>query len=76
MIDVRLFANLTAGTDRDRTEFQVIARPGLTVRDVVEQEGMMLADIEMILLNGRRVSLDTSLVDGDRLGLFPAVGGG
>jgi molybdopterin converting factor small subunit len=76
MIDVRLFANLTAGTDHDRTEFQVIARPGLTVRGVAEQEEIRLADIQMILVNGKRASTDTPLADGDRLGLFPAVGGG
>jgi molybdopterin converting factor small subunit len=76
MIDVRLFANLRAGADHDRTEFQVIARPGLTVRGVAQQEEIRLADIQMILVNGRRASIDTPLVDGDRLGLFPAVGGG
>ena len=76
MIDVRLFANLTAGADHDRTEFQVIARPGLTVRGVARQEEIRLAEIQMILVNGRRATIDTPLVDGDRLGLFPAVGGG
>ena len=76
MIDVRLFANLTAGAGHDRTEFQVIASPGLTVRGLAEQEAIGLADIQMILVNGRRASIDTPLVDGDRLGLFPAVGGG
>ena len=76
MIDVQLFANLTSSVYPRRTQFEVDPRPGLTVREVAGQEGIAAADIQIILVNGRRADLDTVLTNGDRLGLFPAVGGG
>lgn len=76
MIDVQLFANLTSSVDPRRTQFEVDPRPGLTVGEVAGQEGIAAADIQIILVNGRRADLDTVLTSGDRLGLFPAVGGG
>ena len=76
MIDVRLFASLTFSANGRRAEFQVDARPGLTVQDVADQQGIAPGEVQMILVNGRRARLDTPLADGDRLGLFPAVGGG
>jgi molybdopterin converting factor small subunit len=57
-------------------EFQVEARPGLTVRDVVVEAGVRPEDVYIIMLNSVRVDLDAPLTDGDRLGLFPAVSGG
>lgn len=61
---------------RRSAEFQVEARPGLTVRDVVAEAGVRTEDVYIIILNGVRVDLDAPLTDGDRLGLFPAVSGG
>jgi molybdopterin converting factor small subunit len=34
------------------------------------------AEIKIVMLNGRRVTLDDLIQDGDRVGFFPAVGGG
>ena len=56
--------------------FQVAARPGLTVRDVVVEAGVRPEDVYIVMLNSVRVDLDAPLADGDRLGLFPAVSGG
>ncbi len=33
-------------------------------------------EVHLIFVNSARAGLDTELKDGDRLGLFPAVGGG
>jgi molybdopterin converting factor small subunit len=35
-----------------------------------------LSEIKIVVLNGRRVSLEAIVKDGDRLAFFPAVGGG
>ena len=76
MIDVRLFATLPMHSSSGRKEFQVEPEAGLTVRDVVRREGLREAEIHIIMLNGVHGTLDSPLADGDRLGLFPPVGGG
>lgn len=76
MIDVRLYANLTRTAGEGATEFQVEARPGLTVKDVVDEGGIRAQDVRIVLVNGRGAGLDSPLGDGDRLGLFPAISGG
>lgn len=65
-----------APTSPRSAEFQVAARSGLTVRDVVAEAGVRPEDVYTIMLNSVRVDLDAPLTDGDRLGLFPAVSGG
>ena len=81
MIDVHLYAHLqaaaaTSAAERGRAEFQVEARPGLTVRDVVTGAGIPPEAVFIVIVNSDRADLDTELADGDRLGLFPAVSGG
>ncbi len=76
MIDVRLYANLTRTADKAATEFQVEARPGLTVKDVVDEGDIPAQDVRIVLVNGRTAELDSPLSDGDRVGLFPAISGG
>jgi molybdopterin converting factor small subunit len=76
MIDVRLYANLTRTADKAATEFQVDARQGLTVKDVVDEGGIRVDDVRIVLVNGRTAELDSPLSDGDRVGLFPAISGG
>lgn len=50
--------------------------PDRTVGDVVEDLGLPLSGIKIIMVNGKHAGLDHTLADGDRLALFPAVGGG
>lgn len=47
-----------------------------TVRDLAESLGLPLGEIAIIMVNGMHADLDTALADGDRVALFPAVGGG
>ena len=47
-----------------------------TVRGLAEQLGLPLPQIKIVMLNGRRAGLDEELAEGDRLALFPAIGGG
>jgi molybdopterin converting factor small subunit len=76
VIDVRLYAHLVSASSQGSTEFQVEARPGLTVRDVVAGAGIPSEAVYIVMVNSDRADLDTPLADGDRLGLFPAVSGG
>ncbi|MFH0916328.1 MAG: MoaD/ThiS family protein [bacterium] len=76
MIDVRLYADLTRESGKGAAEFQVEARPGLTVKDVVNEGGIRAQEVYIVMVNGRGAGLDSALGDGDRLGLFPAIAGG
>lgn len=76
MIDVRLFAVLPMRSATGRKQFQVEARPGLSVREVVRGEGLREEDVFLIMINGLQAQLDSTLQDGDVLSLFPPVGGG
>lgn len=76
MIEVRLFATLPMRSSTGRKTFEMEPREGLTVGDVVEAEGLRKSDVHIILVNGSHARFDTVLGDGDRLSLFPPVGGG
>ncbi len=53
---------------------------GGTVNDVLQTLGLSVGDghhdVRLMMLNGLHAKPETQLKDGDRLGLFPAVGGG
>lgn len=52
-----------------------IAAP-TTAGDLAKTIGLPLAEIKIIMRNGRHASLDDTVQDGDRVSYFPAVGGG
>ena len=76
MIEVRLFATLAPRQADGSKHFEVEARPGLTARLIAEEAGLDPVDVYLVMVNGIHRSLDWRLADGDRLGLFPPVGGG
>ena len=49
---------------------------GLKASELAEKLGLPLQDIKIIMLNGKRVEPEAQVADGDRVGFFPAVGGG
>ncbi len=54
----------------------VQVEPGTTVAQVVERLGLPMGEITIIMVNGIRREPDFPLQGDERLGLFPAVGGG
>ncbi|UFS69203.1 MoaD/ThiS family protein [Geomonas sp. RF6] len=72
-ITVKLFASF-----RDN-RFKVADREypcGTTGRSVMEEVGITEEEMGIVLVNGRHVSLDDALQEGDTLSMFPLVGGG
>jgi len=47
-----------------------------TVRDICLHLGIPSEKIKLAMVNGRSVSRDHAIRDGDRVALFPPVGGG
>ena len=48
---------------------------GHTVEDLVQRAGIDSEAVKIAFVNSRIVDLDTTLSEGDRVGLAPAVGG-
>ncbi len=51
-------------------------RPGESVAGLLQRLGIDPGQVKVIMVNGRAATLESELSDGDRVGLFPAVGGG
>ena len=47
-----------------------------TALELVRRLDIPLEEIKLVFVNGAAASLDTVLADGDRVGIFPPVGGG
>lgn len=52
------------------------AKDGAVAGDVIAALGMAPGDVKIIFVNGAHAQPDHELAEGDRVGLFPAVGGG
>lgn len=47
-----------------------------TIRDIIEQMNIDEKSVKLIFLNGIHADVRNRLKDGDRIGIFPPVGGG
>ncbi|MDF1616597.1 MoaD/ThiS family protein [Petrocella sp. FN5] len=70
---VRLFATLRK--DRGR-EVMVELQEEQTARAIINQLQIDEKDVAILMINGRDGLLDTKLVEGDIVSIFPPVGGG
>jgi len=73
-IDLKLFATLQKFAPHASGAHMVEA--GTSVRNLVRELGIPETKARLIFINSFKVTLDTVLKDGDRLGIFPPVGGG
>jgi molybdopterin converting factor small subunit len=75
-VNVRCFSSL-ASDDRCgyREETTYSVNEGDTVEDLVHRAGVAKEKVKVAFVNSRAVDFGTVLVDGDRVGLTPAVGG-
>jgi molybdopterin converting factor small subunit len=72
-LTVKLFASLREG----RFEIQHMDAPdGSTVRSLAVAIGIPRDEILVVFLNNRHAELEAALSEGDRLSIFPLVGGG
>jgi molybdopterin converting factor small subunit len=73
-IAVKLFASLQGFTPADAEQFPIA--DGATVADLLDNLAVPPEDVKLIFINGVKQDLDVPLRAGDRVGVFPAVGGG
>jgi molybdopterin converting factor small subunit len=53
-----------------------LIEPGLTVRDLALCLGVPLESAKLIFINGQKCDLSAVLSGGERVAIFPPVGGG
>ena len=73
-IQLRLFATLMKFSPENKDRYAV--NPGTTVRELVEQLGIPFKEAKLVFIDGKRVKPETTLQGGERVGIFPPVGGG
>ncbi len=73
-IDLKLFASLTDHMPDGAARFPITA--GMTIGQLIDQLSISVSDARLIFVNGRRAQSDTRLHGGERVGIFPPVGGG
>ena len=73
-IQIKLFATLRDKLPDNADRFPVA--DGTTVADLTDMLAIDPKDAKLIFINGRKGMLDSALSEGDRVGLFPPVGGG
>lgn len=77
-IEVRLFAYLRELLPSEsRGVKKIEVKNCLTIDDLMDEVGILEKEIMIVMINGiRRLNYNESLKDGDRVAIFPPVGGG
>ena len=77
-VEVRLYAGLHAESIRSSGDvFSVLLAEGATLSDLLAHLGVSTGLVHLAIVNGRILhDHATHLADGDRVALFPPVGGG
>jgi len=73
-IDLRLFATLQKLTPPEPQAYPI--EPGISVRELLGQLNVPVEKAKLIFVNALKKDLDFILQGGERVGIFPPVGGG
>lgn len=73
-INIKLFASLNRFTPASSDRYAIAS--GTTVRNLLQQLGVPENEAKLIFINGTKGSLASTLEGGERVGIFPPVGGG
>ena len=73
-IEIKCFATLAKFLPENGDDYPI--EPGETIRSLIAKLGMPEKEVTLMFINSLRSAPDSELKDGDRVGLFPPVGGG
>jgi len=73
-VQIKLFATLASKLPADADRHPI--HGPTAVKDLLSKLGIPAQQAKLIFVNGRKAGPDALLQDGDRLGVFPPVGGG
>ncbi len=73
-IEIKCFATLAKFLPENGDNYPFTE--GETVKSLIGKLGIPEEEVTLMFINASRAYLESELADGDRLGLFPPVGGG
>jgi molybdopterin converting factor small subunit len=73
-IQLKLYATLRAFTPAAGEEYPI--RAGLSVRELLRELALPESQAKLVFIDGIQSGLDGTLWGGERVGIFPPVGGG
>jgi molybdopterin converting factor small subunit len=73
-IELKLFATLTARAPANAERYPI--GDGKTIQDLIGELKLSPLEAKLIFVDGVRAELATVLRGGERVGIFPPVGGG
>jgi len=73
-IELKLFATLQTLAPEQRGQYPI--EPGMSVRILLEQLNIPEEKARLIFIDGVKANLSATLQGGERVGIFPPVGGG
>jgi sulfur-carrier protein len=73
-IQIKLFANLRQFTPPSADNYEI--EPGISIRSLLKELDIPEIKARLIFINGLKAELSSTLNGGERVGIFPPVGGG
>jgi len=73
-IKLELLATLKRYLPESHNAFEI--EPEITIRELVSQLEISEYEVNLIFINGEKANLDSILTGGERVALFPPLGGG
>ncbi len=73
-IELNLFASLSQYLPEDKQSYML--NESTNIEKVIQELGIPDDMVKLIFINGKRVERTYILKHGDRLGIFPPIGGG
>lgn len=73
-IQLKLYATLQAFMPRTGEDYPI--SPGMTVQEILTQINLPVEKAKLIFIDGTKAELSSRLKGGERVGIFPPVGGG
>ena len=73
-IQIKLFAGLQSFSPSAADRYEI--EPGTTIRELLAKIEIPIDKARLIFIDGIKADLDSSLKGGERVGIFPPVGGG
>ena len=73
-IEIKLFATLQPFMPPSGEKYQI--KPGISIRNLLKQLKVPQEKARLIFIDGVKADLASTLDGGERVGIFPPVGGG
>lgn len=73
-IDIKLYATLEKFMPASANRYPI--EPGTSLSILLDQLGIPKEQVKLIFINGIKADLSTVLNGGERVGIFPPIGGG